>query len=70
VVKVDKCKECEENKSKTQNVEIRLAVVESKVAKIEENIEKILNNTNWLVKSIVGGIIAVILAFLLKGGGM
>ena len=67
---MDKCKECEENKSKTQNVEIRLAVVESKVAKIEENIEKILNNTNWLVKSIVGGIIAVILAFLLKGGGM
>lgn len=53
-----------------QNVEIRLAVVESKVAKIEENIEKILNNTNWLVKSIVGGIIAAALAFLLKGGGM
>lgn len=67
---MDTCRECEENKTKMQNVEIRLAVVESKVAKNEENIEKILNNTNWLVKSIVGGIIAAILAFLLKGGGM
>lgn len=37
---LDKCKDCETNKTKIQNMEIRLAVVESKVIKIEESIEK------------------------------
>ena len=63
---MEHCRECEEAKQ-VQDIQVRLAVVESKVAKIEENIEKILSNTNWLVKSIVGGMIATLLAFVLKG---
>ena len=55
---MEHCRECEEAKQEVQDIQVRLAVVESKVAKIEENIEKILSNTNWLVKSIVGGMIA------------
>ena len=69
---MERCKECEEyrkdNDEEVGNLKIRIAVVESKVEKIEENIEKILNNTNWLVKSIIGGFVAAILAFFLKGG--
>lgn len=69
---MERCKECEayrkENDEEVENLKIRVAVVESKVIKIEENIEKILNNTNWLVKSIVGGFIAAIITFLVKGG--
>ena len=64
---MEHCRECEEAKQEVQDIQVRLAVVESKVAKIEENIEKILSNTNWLVKSIVGGMIATLLAFVLKG---
>ncbi|PEK29385.1 hypothetical protein CN568_19030 [Bacillus pseudomycoides] len=67
---LEKYNECEIDKKDYENVKIRLAIVESEVEKIEENIEKILSNTNWLVKTIVGGIIATILTFLLKGGGM
>ncbi|WP_255288208.1 hemolysin XhlA family protein, partial [Bacillus thuringiensis] len=67
-IPMEHCRECEEAKQDVQDIQVRLAVVESKVAKIEENIEKILSNTNWLVKSIVGGMIAALLAFLLKGG--
>lgn len=68
LLSMGQCGECEETKQDVQDMQVRLAVVESKVSKIEENIEKILSNTNWLVKSIVGGMIAALLAFLLKGG--
>ena len=68
LLSMGQCGECEETKQEVQDMQVRLAVVESKVSKIEENIEKILSNTNWLVKSIVGGMIAALLACLLKGG--
>ena len=49
-ITMEHCRECEEAKQEVQDIQVRLAVVESKVAKIEENIEK--SNTNWLVKAL------------------
>ncbi|MGR5986676.1 MULTISPECIES: hemolysin XhlA family protein [Bacillus] len=66
--KVEKCKDCEVNKLQVQNMEVRLAVVESKVIKIEESIEKISANTTWILRIIIGAIITALIGLLLKGG--
>ncbi len=68
VITVDKCKDCEENKTKVQGIEVRLAVVESKVVKIEESIEKISANTTWILRIIIGAIVTALIGLLLKGG--
>ncbi|PFM49566.1 hypothetical protein COJ45_06895 [Bacillus cereus] len=68
MVKVEKCIECEGNKTKIQNMEVRLAVVESKVIKIEESIEKISANTTWILRIIIGAIVTALIGLLLKGG--
>ncbi|MDJ1474386.1 hemolysin XhlA family protein [Bacillus sp. LS15-K4] len=65
---VERCKDCENNKSQIQNMEVRLAVVESKVIKIEESIEKISANTTWILRIIIGAIITALIGLLLKGG--
>ncbi|EOO71491.1 hemolysin XhlA family protein [Bacillus mycoides] len=65
---LDKCKDCETNKTKIQNMEVRLAVVESKVIKIEESIEKISANTTWVLRIIIGAIVTALIGLLLKGG--
>lgn len=65
---VEQCKDCETNKTKIQNMEVRLAVVESKVIKIEESIEKISANTTWILRIIIGAIITALIGLLLKGG--
>ena len=62
------CRECDFDKKDYEDVKVRLAVVESKVKKIEENIEQILTITNWLVRTIIGGFITAIIAFLVRGG--
>ncbi|WP_445661315.1 hemolysin XhlA family protein [Bacillus sp. FSL M8-0063] len=49
-------------------MEVRLAVVESKVIKIEESIEKISANTTWILRIIIGAIITALIGLLLKGG--
>lgn len=66
--KVERCKDCENNKSQIQNMEVRLAVVESKVIKIEESIEKISANTTWILRIIIGAIVTALIGLLLKGG--
>ncbi|MEG7861216.1 hypothetical protein DXB51_14620 [Bacillus cereus] len=68
MVKVEQCKDCEGNKKQIQNMEVRLAVVESKVIKIEESIEKISANTTWILRIIIGAIITALIGLLLKGG--
>ncbi|MEB9506855.1 hemolysin XhlA family protein [Bacillus anthracis] len=65
---VEQCKDCESNKKQIQNMEVRLAVVESKVIKIEESIEKISANTTWILRIIIGAIITALIGLLLKGG--
>ncbi|GAB6442184.1 hypothetical protein bcgnr5380_33810 [Bacillus cereus] len=65
---MEKCKDCEVNKLQVQNMEVRLAVVESKVIKIEESIEKISANTTWILRIIIGAIITALIGLLLKGG--
>ncbi|MEK4697925.1 hemolysin XhlA family protein [Bacillus sp. FSL M8-0063] len=68
MITVEKCKDCESNKSQIQGMEVRLAVVESKVIKIEESIEKISANTTWILRIIIGAIITALIGLLLKGG--
>lgn len=65
---MERCKDCENNKSQIQSMEVRLAVVESKVIKIEESIEKISANTTWILRIIIGAIITALIGLLLKGG--
>ncbi|MCU5596799.1 hemolysin XhlA family protein [Bacillus wiedmannii] len=65
---VEQCKDCEKNKTQVQNLEVRVAVVESKVIKIEESIEKISANTTWILRIIIGAIVTALIGLLLKGG--
>ncbi|PEW66956.1 hypothetical protein CN448_18675 [Bacillus cereus] len=65
---VEECKNCEKNKSQIQGLEVRVAVVESKVIKIEESIEKISANTTWILRIIIGAIVTALIGLLLKGG--
>lgn len=65
---MEKCNECKGQETKIQAMEVRLAVVESKVTKIEESIEKISANTTWILRIIIGAIITALIGLLLKGG--
>ncbi|WP_260869920.1 hypothetical protein, partial [Bacillus thuringiensis] len=65
---MEECREWEERKEEVEDIEVGVGVVERKVGKIEENMEKILSKRNWLVKRIVGGMIGGLVGFVLKGG--
>ena len=54
------------------NVKIRLAVAESNIQKVEQDISSIKDDTRWLRRtitaSIIGIVIASLVAFLKMGG--
>lgn len=49
------------------HIKERLVVAESTIAKVEQKIEKIDNNTSWTVRLIFGAIILAGLNIIMKG---
>lgn len=52
------------------DVKTRLAVAESNIKEIREDIGGIKDNTTWILRLLIGGLISAILAFIIKGGLM
>ncbi|MDQ1003955.1 putative nucleic acid-binding Zn-ribbon protein [Neobacillus niacini] len=50
------------------DVKTRLAVAESNIKDIKEDISSIKSNTTWLLRIVVGAIVMAILRLILKGG--
>jgi hypothetical protein len=50
------------------DVKTRLAVAESNIKDMREDISAIKNNTTWILRLIIGGIIGALLTFIIRGG--
>ncbi|MBB6176368.1 putative nucleic acid-binding Zn-ribbon protein [Anoxybacillus tengchongensis] len=50
------------------DVKTRLAVAESNIKDMREDISAIKNNTTWILRLIVGGIVGALLTFMFQGG--
>jgi len=51
-----------------KDVKTRLAVAESNIRDIKEDLSSIKSNTTWLLRLVVGAIIGAILALVIRGG--
>lgn len=54
--------------NKINSLEIRVAVVEATIKEVKEDIDSIKDNTTWILRLVVGGIIGAVITFLLNGG--
>lgn len=50
------------------DVKTRLAVAESNIKDMREDISAIKSNTTWILRLIIGGIVGAVLSFILAGG--
>lgn len=50
------------------DVKTRLAVAESHIKDMREDIGTIKNNTTWILRLIIGGIVGAVLSLILRGG--
>ncbi len=50
------------------DVKTRLAVAESNIREIREDISGIKDNTTWILRLVIGGLIGAVITFLLNGG--
>jgi hypothetical protein len=50
------------------DVKTRLAVAESNIKDMREDISAIKSNTTWILRLIVGGIVGALLTFIMRGG--
>ena len=50
------------------DVETRLAVAESNIKDMREDISAIKSNTTWILRLIIGGIVGAVLSFIIQGG--
>lgn len=53
---------------KVGNLETRVAVAESNIAEIRQTISGIKDNTTWILRLVIGGLVAAVIAFLVSGG--
>jgi hypothetical protein len=52
------------------DVKTRLAVAESNIKDMREDISAIKNNTTWILRIIVGTIVLALLGLIIKRGGV
>lgn len=52
------------------DVKTRLAVAESNIREIREDIGGIKDNTTWILRLLIGGLVGAMLTFIIKGGLM
>ena len=50
------------------DVKTRLAVAESNIKDMKEDISAIKSNTTWILRLIIGGIVGALLTFIIQGG--
>lgn len=50
------------------DVKTRLAVAESNIREIREDIGGIKDNTTWILRLVIGGLVGALLTFIIKGG--
>ncbi|MEY2353262.1 hemolysin XhlA family protein [Lysinibacillus capsici] len=50
------------------DVKTRLAVAESNIREIREDIGGIKDNTTWILRLVIGGLAGALLTFIIKGG--
>lgn len=50
------------------NLKIRVAVAESHIEEIKEDVSSIKDNTTWILRLIIGGLIGGIITFIIQGG--
>ncbi|MED4359480.1 hemolysin XhlA family protein [Geobacillus stearothermophilus] len=50
------------------DVKTRLAVAESNIRDMKEDISTIKSNTTWILRLIIGGIVGALLTFIIQGG--
>jgi cation transport ATPase len=50
------------------DVKTRLAVAESNIRDMKEDISTIKSNTTWILRLIIGGIVGAVLSFIIQGG--
>ncbi len=50
------------------DVKTRLAIVETGLESVKQDIMSIKNNTTWILRLIMGAIIAALLNLIMKGG--
>jgi predicted nucleic acid-binding Zn-ribbon protein len=50
------------------DVKTRLAVAESNIKDMREDISAIKSNTTWILRLIIGGIVGAVLSFIIRGG--
>lgn len=50
------------------DVKTRLAVAESNIKDVREDLSSIKNNTTWILRLIIGAVIMAVLALIFKGG--
>jgi len=50
------------------DVKTRLAVAESNIRGIREDIGGIKDNTTWILRLVIGGLVGALLTFIIKGG--
>lgn len=50
------------------DIKTRLAVAESNIRDMKEDISTIKSNTTWILRLIIGGIVGAVLSFILRGG--
>lgn len=66
------CDSMEDRLSKVEkevyNLRERMAVAESSIKEIKEDVVSIKDNTIWILRLIVGGLIGAIITFIVQGG--
>ena len=53
---------------KVGSLETRVAVAESNIAEIKKDIGGIKDNTTWILRLVIGGLVMAVIAFLISGG--
>lgn len=51
-----------------RNLRERVAVAESSIKEIKEDVSSIKDNTTWILRLIIGGLIGGIITFIIQGG--
>lgn len=54
--------------SDVNDLKTRMAVAEAGIKDVKEDLSSIKNNTNWILRLIVGAIVTALLGLIIKGG--
>lgn len=54
--------------SDVSDLKTRMAVAEAGIKDVKEDLSSIKNNTNWILRLIVGAIVSALLGLIIKGG--